>query len=698
MTILFDAIHCQDNVEAWETLQRHGLPVPEHFNRANSLFNPLGEEPARGWFLLTRLGLNTLNLNSNSHTVTFSDDRGHQVSAHNLLIVQAQCLVPELRSNAPDSLYLVEVADGRYLLAHPLLGAAISKQYNVRAPAWGGLYYTRSAVATSRSADNISPGAVTITVDNGTNFGPAGEPLVVGSGASGEVTSITSVSSNSISCTTGMAHDGQKEKFWVQQPWSWTRMVEDIWNMMSSILGTFPGLPAPGDSLVPENWIFSGVNAWKALSLILKRLGCAVKCDLTRSQQQYSIVRVGSSDVNTQNLIGLADSQQLRLHHGDYLESILAKEPMGVRVYFHRMELFHGTEQTVTIQSSQWTSSAVHSEDVDNTNQGLTAPYYHPLWDDKPAVYDAQGNLINQNSLTTRATSRANDFFRMLRAPGGIRGHIIWSGPLPFSPGSELKGVSWRQDLHGIGDPEFPGGLVTEIVWHPFWDLRVTDAGRWDVYCPDGGASTKLQPPDFRPSYPVYPNLIEVVRIRSVPPDSDGLFDAELQLYNSESMSWIVKDAVWAIEGNGLKDQVKTGRYHARLIGHKKARPLYAFFICSLPGFLHSGLGPGAGSGAGSGGGDQFNCCTPGPDSLILTFAPCNGQAEQVTLIRNESNHEWFGTLCGQQIAFKCNSQLGSYTYDLEDANFGYIAAYIQSCNPFLWEAKGPGIVWTITE
>jgi hypothetical protein len=45
-------------------LQRLTLPMPPNFARANSLLNPLGESPARGWFLMLHGDLAKLDLDS----------------------------------------------------------------------------------------------------------------------------------------------------------------------------------------------------------------------------------------------------------------------------------------------------------------------------------------------------------------------------------------------------------------------------------------------------------------------------------------------------------------------------------------------------------------------------------------------------------------------------------------------------------
>lgn len=58
---------------------------------------------------------------------------------------------------------------------------------------------------------------------------------------------------------------------------TWSSAVSNVWNTMSSVLGSFPGLPAQASpDGVPENLRLIGMNAWRALDVLLRQLDCTV--------------------------------------------------------------------------------------------------------------------------------------------------------------------------------------------------------------------------------------------------------------------------------------------------------------------------------------------------------------------------------------------------------------------------------------
>ena len=62
-------------------------------------------------------------------------------------------------------------------------------------------------------------------------------------------------------------------------PWTWSGVVEELWGKLpANIAGAFPGLPYTPSS-TPENLIFDGMNAWRAIHQTLTAIGCAVVFD-----------------------------------------------------------------------------------------------------------------------------------------------------------------------------------------------------------------------------------------------------------------------------------------------------------------------------------------------------------------------------------------------------------------------------------
>ena len=474
MRILIDSQYRpQDPLVELENLRRLNLPIPAELTKANSFFNPLGQAPARGYFLLLRRDLNRMNLNG-YHTISIRDDAKRTVSITNVLISKEPAALTAGKDADENCCYMVEFSDKRHLLSSPFLGVAINKQYNVTAPAWG-----RSG-ATQYHAHSLNAGSA----------------------------------------------------------WTWQTMVSNIWGLMSH-LGSAPTLPVTPDG-TPENWKFVGVDAWTSLCQVLWRIGCAVQWD--PGNDSYSIVQVGTASAATDAAIAAAERTR-QIYTRDYVDVALARVPGTIRVFFHREYEHYGTEQTTPrTDPEQWLATPCTSIDVASGVTGADANVVHPLWDDLTAQYDVAGSLTNSSALNIRALERAADYTRMVRY--GTRNQSFYTGLVQVIPSGTVRGVAWRMDLLGIGLGE-PGGLMTEVIRHPWAMLSVAEGHVASPFeCWSAENSTKIISPDFRPTYPVYPHLLQVVRTVSGP-DGDGRYDAYVQQYNPATGTLSDKEQVW---------------------------------------------------------------------------------------------------------------------------------------------------------
>lgn len=471
-----------------DQLLRLGLPIPREFERANSVFNPLGSSPAKGWLLMLRRDLAAMNLNS-LHDLVFDLD-GTRLTFKNLVVsADPLNLYPSSQANNPDSLYLVEVADARHRVHNSYFQVPISKQYNVRAYAYLG-----AGGATEYLADSLNAGSL----------------------------------------------------------WTWETMTQDIWGLMSQ-LGSAPSLPVtPHGS--PEGFVFQGCSAWEALTQVLERIGCAVKADLTTGT--YSIVQVGAADAAADAILEALTP----IHDGEFLTVARARVPYGVRVYFHRQEQYPGLEQTTPRTSANWQTSSVYSVDITDADANAEPGTYAPLWDDLPAIYDASGALTNESALNDRAQERADDFYRRLRGSDSSTLWRIYSGLVAIQPGSNIKGVSWR---------EGEGGVTTEVSRHPVAMFRA-EAGRWIQ------TQTRLQPPALRPAWPAQQTQREqVIEIANGTPSS-GRYDATVEIRSSGAGTWLDKESVYALDLGGATSLTAGDRYKGLLVGYEGSRPLFA--------------------------------------------------------------------------------------------------------------------------
>lgn len=502
MILTFGGYPVCDAVTERRNLTNRGQFVPPELARANSFLNPLGEAPARGWICMLRADLNALDLNA-LHSLLMVDEGGRQIELRNLVFVQARKILPG-KSSDTNAAYLVEIADSRWRVCNPYYSIPLNKQYNTRAPGWGG-----AAGASIYYADSLNTGSA----------------------------------------------------------WTWQTLLNDIWSLMATQLGTAPTLPFTPDG-TPEGWRFVGIPAWKALCQILWRVGCAVRADLTQATGQYSYVRVGAADAVHDLLESQTTAASRLIGDDEIIEGVRGRVPAGVRVFFHRLTEHYGTEETTARDTGQWITTPVYSVDVaaPSTVLGAETGTNHPLWDDLPAIYNAAGALQNGTALTTRATERRDDFYRMIRSVGGGRMHRIFTGLAAFRPGSTIKGVAWRQDEQG--------GLTTEIVRHPWRMLKVGDAGEWSEEFEE---SSKLHSPDLRPTFPVYPHITQILEIANGTP-SGGLYDCTVERPDGTGSvaSWSDRESVWAIDLASAASLTAGDKYLGRLVGFASSRPVYA--------------------------------------------------------------------------------------------------------------------------
>ena len=111
---------------------------------ANSLYQPTGRWPARGWILLRRGDYNQItNLYRTDFQLEIDDFANGGLVFTDLAIVQAQCVTRGIASD-PNAIYLVEFTDNTGVLWNPWTTFPTSSQYNIRAPAYPETFYANS--------------------------------------------------------------------------------------------------------------------------------------------------------------------------------------------------------------------------------------------------------------------------------------------------------------------------------------------------------------------------------------------------------------------------------------------------------------------------------------------------------------------------------------------------------------------------
>lgn len=240
--------------------------------------------------------------------------------------------------------------------------------------------------------------------------------------------------------------------------WTWSTMIGNLWNLMSTFLGSYPGLPSTAlVSGTPEGFWFPGTSAWKALCNILEYLGLTIACDLTQDNP-YTIVRQGIADsaftaLQTKYVTHLEDNLE-------WIDTGAGRVPGIVKVLFRRRNKFYGTEETVRYEEDyQWSTKAVYSVSVNAPSQFTGAVGTHYLWSDFTVRYDHDSNPLAEDVAiaNTIASERVTQYYNH------IYGEFVtqtYAGALPFTTGSEVEGVCWYQNYEN----NYRGAWRTQIV------------------------------------------------------------------------------------------------------------------------------------------------------------------------------------------------------------------------------------------
>jgi len=320
--------------------------------------------------------------------------------------------------------------------------------------------------------------------------------------------------------------------------YTWSSAVQTIWNTMTDVLGSFPGLPSgytPHGT--PENLRLTGISAWRSLCRVLEKIGCAVVYNPT--SDAFTIVRLGDTQTNLPKLI--ADGQKLL--DAEPLEENAAKFPEKIRVYFHNHYQSYGQERDTCLATNWSTSGALDHIDVATKVSESVKGTVVVLWDDLPRVLDEDNSLTNSAALSARADERATNWINDHKVSGSRMHQVLPGVVSDVVPGSQVKAVLWR-----AWGPA-AGGTATEIIRHLGLPRQIigaeTPPGRTlDGFCDFAGDN--YAPPDLaRHSYPSFPRLPNIIRVWDsgqsagalTSANSDGLHPGQVRRYVAGAMA-----------------------------------------------------------------------------------------------------------------------------------------------------------------
>lgn len=258
--------------------------------------------------------------------------------------------------------------------------------------------------------------------------------------------------------------------------WTWSTMLQNLWEQMSTFLGDWPGLPSGVTPAgIPEGQWLTGIPAWIEINDVLDHLGMTVACNPTQDNP-FTIVQCGATDttfsaLQTRYLTHLEDDLE-------WIDTGAARVPKYVNVLFRRRNSIYGTEETVTYRSDgpyQWDMSSSYTVTVTAPSTFSSAVGTHFLWSDFTVRYDQDNNPLAADTAiaSTLAQERVTQYFgRIYRQTLGYMNQT-YAGALPFSTGNQVDGVCWYMDYSSRDNW---AGWRTQIVrgahppWPDLWD------------------------------------------------------------------------------------------------------------------------------------------------------------------------------------------------------------------------------------
>lgn len=344
---------------------------------------------------------------------------------------------------------------------------------------------------------------------------------------------------------------------------TWENLVSALWSACG-LLGSYPGLPAtlPIDG-VPQNHWFIGLNAYRALCVVLDQLDCALRHDPFANQ--YTIVQLGEDQT-------INDNNSTLKWNSEPQNSNVASQAETLTIYFHNYLKGYGQERDAEL-ADNWAYNG-HSNSI-SVSTGITGAIGTvPLWDDLPRIYNELGTLTNSTELTDRANNRNT---RYVSRHTITYQHRIHRGiTSDFLPGGSIRACLWRNWNDGLsmdGTVNPFGGTCTEFTCtnhlvhdfrvsgkeEPAWFDKLLDTPEWFQY-----SAADLA----KHSYPNYPRLSNVVQIyhdgvgvgQSVSPTSTyGLHKGRVRRWVNNQMD--ILDDCWILFIDDY--DTKLGQYQA---------------------------------------------------------------------------------------------------------------------------------------
>lgn len=131
MATLFGSVACEDPRTLKASCDQSRIPTEKWWGKANRFDLAVGRGPGRGWILLRKDALDSLDLTADHALVFSGEDAAHVVTLSRITLLHSECVSPGAEAD-PAAVYLCEIVDRRHFLGMVPLPDGY-KAYNVAA-------------------------------------------------------------------------------------------------------------------------------------------------------------------------------------------------------------------------------------------------------------------------------------------------------------------------------------------------------------------------------------------------------------------------------------------------------------------------------------------------------------------------------------------------------------------------------------
>ncbi len=318
---------------------------------------------------------------------------------------------------------------------------------------------------------------------------------------------------------------------------SWKALIDDLWGELPSGFGAAPAIVDPLAG-APEDFRFSGVNAWQAVHEVLARVS---NTSILNPDGTFTFVKLGSAQT-------LPTTLPTPEWNAEPVEHDSTKIAETVRVYFHQNHKSYGQERDTELATNWSITSAYHSVDVATSVSDAVSGSVVQIWDDLAFLLDENNSNSNGAAITTRAAEVAANYVADRQT---ARAHKVFTGIQPtLLPGSQVKVVQHKaggkeSDARGIA------GTVTSYVSHPGVPAILSDDLESCCFSP---VNENIAAADLgRKTFPNYPRIANIVQVDksgasagdSVTANASGLHEGKVSRFIAGAIATL--DACWIL-------------------------------------------------------------------------------------------------------------------------------------------------------